>query len=145
MDHSPAYIVRDLLVGEAMITKPSSNSTWPGYVSGFPRNSTTDNIVVINNTTAKTDGRIHTDGEQQEHEGIQIIVRGDTYSTGYTKANALKTKIDTGILRSSVTIGGATYMIQSISRVGGIIELDEPNSTRKLFSLNALMSVCQTV
>ena len=144
MDHSVAYIIRDLLVDASVITKPASNSAWPGYVSEFPRSSSTDNVVVVNNTTAKSDGRVHHDGEQQEHEGIQIIVRGVTYSIGYAKANAMKMTID-GIVRSSVTIGDATYLVQSISRVGGIIDLDEPNSKRKLFSLNALVTVRQTV
>ena len=144
LTHSPAYVIRQLLVDESLAT--IRTTTWPAFVSSMPDGPRVpDNAICLYNTTARGHGRALTDGEQQGHEGIQVLVRASNYDDGRTKTQAVKEKFDTGVYRQLVVVGSSTYHVQSVSCVGSIIDLgnESPESKRLLFSLNATVSLQQ--
>ena len=154
LNHSPAKIVRDLLVanapnGLALGSDPESAGTWPVYYSRRTETEestvaaadrTPDNtITVFDSANARDAGSTMTDGERQEHHGIQIMVRSAKDGTGWAKARAIAVALDAVKLTDGyrVTIGGSTYVIDCFDRTTDVISLGkEPNSNRRLFSIN---------
>lgn len=141
LNHSPAQILQYYLDDQLLATLPESDGSWPVFAGLLP--DTPSNAICVYNTESKLDGRENINGEMQEHHGIQIRFRSDTYSAGWQKAVAVALNLD-ALHRVEVPIGSETYLIQAVSRTGGIIDLsmDEvPATRRRNFVLNALMSV----
>ena len=144
LTHSPADVLRDLLIGLAVGTAPSAAGNWPIFVAGEP--DTPDNCITVYDTAGTLEGRSMIDGEKQEHHGIQIRVRANDYPTGYTKARTVATTLDTSVYQNSASIGASVYVVQSVSRTTDVIPLgkENPLSKRDLFTINALVSLTQT-
>ena len=142
--HSPADVIRYLLVSLGLGTQPSARGSWPIYVANEP--DSPDSVITVQGTSGRQGGRLQVNGEIQEHQGIQIRVRDANHEDGYAKADTIKEVIDKSIRLNEVTIGSSVYLVWSVSRVGGIIELgkDVPDSKRDLFTLNAVVSLRQT-
>ena len=92
LTHSPAEIVRNLLVNMGAGTLPAAGGSWP--ISCDQRLDTPDNAITINDTDGRKDGRSMPTGEVFEHPGIQIEVRSGVRGTGFTKAKAIATLLD---------------------------------------------------
>lgn len=141
LTHSPADIVRRLLIALGVGVDPPS-SPWPIYASGEP--SLPDNVITVFGTTGRQHGRTATDGEMQEHHGIQVRIRAATYPVGYTKARTIATALDT-MYQDVITVPSTTnsYLIHAILRTSDVIELgkETPSSKREIFTVNALVSV----
>jgi hypothetical protein len=145
LDHSPADILRRVLIALGQGTAPTDNaldlSAWPIYAGGEP--GSPDNVITLYDTPARQDGRSMIDGERQEHHGVQVRVRGATFPVGYAKARAIATAMDTAIYDLSVTLDSSTYRVHSVSRQGDVISLgkESPQSKRSVFTVNAIFTV----
>lgn len=146
---SPADVIANLLVqlGVASIPVTTSGASWGVYVSNEP--TSPDRVITVYDTEGRKNGRTMTDGEIQEHHGVQIRIRSDTYPIGYTKARAVVIKLDRdGVAQpesacTTVTIGGVRYWIRNLSRTSDVISVgkEAPNSKRTLFTVNYLVSI----
>ncbi len=149
LTHSPAQIIRDLLVDLGLGVLPSDGGSWPIFITSIP--DSPDSIVTIIDTLGTSDGRIQPTGEAAEHPGIHIEVRASNYQTGWEKANAIRVALSETILRNSVTIednigtGTTAYTVYAVTRIGGIIPLGKelPTSKRELFAINATVALRQ--
>lgn len=146
LDHSAAEIIRGLLVQLGLGTHPDDAGSWPVYYSLTPAQSA--EAITVVDTVGTTQGRTHTDGITQEKYGIQISVRSTTVITGRRKAALIAQAMDEDVLRNQITLdvntgtGSALYMVQSMTRQGGILSPGiEPGTNRRLFTLNFLASV----
>jgi len=144
LDHSPADIIRQLLIKLALGTDPDDDDSWPIYAYRIPE--TPDNLIAVIDTTGKKQGRIMTDGEVQETAGIQVYVRAATISTARAKANAIVIALDESIKRSIVTISTSMYLVWNVSRTGPMINVGKeiPTSKRNVLTINAVVSLRQT-
>lgn len=143
LEHSPADILRNLLVNLGLGTTPSDSGSWPVYASLMP--DTPDNVITLIDTAGVKQGRIQTSGEIQEHYGVQLLIRSTTHPVGYTKAQALAVALDENIQNNTVTISGTTYDVDAVSRRGNVLSLgEEEESNRRLFSINAIVSINQS-
>lgn len=138
--HSPANILRYLLIDLAQGTLPSDGSTWPIHVGQEADNP--DQTITVYNTEGRTDGRMMEDGEVVEFPGILVRIRSPSSETGYTKAEAIKVALDEAY-RVSVTIDSTTYTIQAATRVGTVNSLGRDVQRTKMFlyTLNYLLTV----
>lgn len=150
LNHSPAHIIRDLLVTLGLGTDPDDDGSWPIFVSREP--NTPDSVITLYNAASKSQGRRMVNGITVEHYGIQVRVRDASPTGGWVKANALAVALDQTIALDDVTVedtdgtGSSTYKVYTVSRVGGILSLgkETPTSKRNLFTINALVALRQT-
>lgn len=145
LTHSPADIIRYLLVGLGGGVLPSAGGDWPIYVSQEP--TTPDNVITLYNTAGIKDGRLMPTGEVQEHPGVQIRVRATDDNTGWTKAEALAILLDETVLINQVNISTSVYIVYSVSRSPGPLVLGKEvaDSKRDLFTINITTSIRQTI
>ena len=140
LTHSPANIVRWLLVNAAQATTPISNGLWPAFHSSEP-NMPDNCITVYNNGTGLVQGTTNTDNEIQEHYGIQVKVRSSNPETCYSKMQALCNYMDRQVNASSVTVsddyGTSTYVVHALTRVGTIMDLGKDVSEGKRNTMTA--------
>lgn len=146
LNHSPADVVRKLLItlelGHA--SPPTSADQWPIYVSAEPTDP--DNVITLYDTEGRSHGRVHNDGERQEHHGFQVRVRARTHPLGYAKAKAIAETLDTGIYQEVVTMPDDThYLVHAVSRGSDVLPIgfESPTSKRVLFTINALVALRQ--
>lgn len=150
LSHSPAEIIRDLLVTLGLGTDPADSGSWPIFVSREP--DTPDSVITIYDTTPRLQGRSSPGGITQEHYGIQVRIRDASPRGGWVKANALVVALDQTIALDDVTIededgtGLSTYKVYTVSRTGGILSLGKQidSSKRNLFTINAVAAIRQT-
>jgi hypothetical protein len=81
-----------------------------------------------------------------EHYGTQIRVRSNG-ENGFTKAMNISQGLDKTVNRTSVEVGSAIYTVNAITRTSGVLSLgyEHGSSRRKLWTVNALMSLTMTV
>lgn len=147
---SPADVVRQLLIDLSAGSEPNGDP-WPIFASFEPdKPEVPDNIVTVYDTLGTISGRTHTDGETQEHHGIQVRVRSDSPVAGYAKAREIADKLDKQVLRTLVTIiiggFGFAWRVQSVTRTSDVIALGKeiPTSHRNVFVVNAIVSLRET-
>lgn len=138
MNHSPADIVRYALISLAQGTLPSAGGAWP--ISVRKELDTPDETMTVFNTQGKNDGRSMIDGERDEHPGVMIRVRAKDEPTAYLKAQSVAEALDR-LYQEEVTIGEESYLLHSVSRTSNVIPASDPNSERKLFTINAIVSI----
>lgn len=145
LNHSPADIIRRLLVtlGKGVLPSAGTTSNWP---IGLVESDKPDNCITVYDTAGYQDGRLMVDGEQQEHPGVQIRIRSATRDVGYAKANAIAEALDKSVYDNALTIGSDEYLVHSVSRTGTVIDLgDEVGiSKRRLFTINAVVTLRKT-
>ena len=138
--HSPAQILRVLLLELSDGTSPSEDVDWPIYVSAEPDQP--DNCITLYDTTPQDDGRAMFDGETWHHHGIQVRVRATDHPTGWVKAEALHTSLDEDIYRNTVTLDAATYTVSGVYKtLLLILGKDSPRTKRSLFTINCFTSI----
>lgn len=141
LDHSPADVLRYLLIDKGMGTLPTDSLDWPIFVDNEPDRP--DECITIYNTTGRKNGRT-IEGEIQEHHGIQIRIRSAVSEEGYPKARILATTLDEEVYTENVYISGSVYCVHSFSRVDDIRSLgkDTPTPTkRSIYIFNGLLMV----
>lgn len=142
MDHSPANIIRDYLIDEALLTDPDDSGAWPAYIGNLPDGKDTNhNAVACIDTSPTKDGRLM-GGTPLFHFGVQLLVRATDYDDGYVKASALDAAL-AAVDDDEVTIDSVTYQIVNVSAATGIVALGQEEGTKRrwMFSLNFLATV----
>ena len=150
LTHSPADVLRYALINAGGGSLPSSGSSWP--IGCWQENETPDNVITLYDTSGNLDGRFQTDGEMQEHPGIQIRVRSANPLDGNTKIRQLMEIVDKGIRLTTVMIENpigtavSTYVIYAVTRIGTVLSIgkDTPQTKRSLFTVNMIISLRQT-
>lgn len=143
LDHSPAYVLSKALTALALTVEPPAEP-WPSYATKEP--DLPDDCVTVYNTQGRDNGRIMISGERVEQHGIQIRVRCQDPTEGYTKANEIATSLDEDLYALHLTVGAHTYLIHCFNRTGDIIDLGEerPNSARSVYTFNGLLVIKKT-
>lgn len=142
--HSPAAILRQLLIDLTQGTTPSDNDSWPMHYSSEP--DTPDNAITVYDTAGTPDGRTMIDGRVHEHSGAQVRVRAQSESVGFTKAQAIATAMAEDVSYAGVIVESTSYKVDAISRISGPLSLGkEPGSKRNIFTINVTMAVKQVV
>lgn len=148
LDHSPAEIIRGLLVQLGLGVNPDDDPgvAWPAYYSLTPDKA--NECITVVDTTGITHGRTHVDGITQEKYGIQISVRSTHVASGRRKAQDIAQAMDEDVLRNQITLdvttgsASASYLIQSVTRQGSVLSPGiEPGTNRRLFTANFLASI----
>jgi len=142
LTHSPADVVRRLMIAEGLGTDPSDSSSWPIYAHREPNSP--DSCITVYDTQGRQDA-LHQVGVVTEHHGLNIRVRAAKGETGYTKARAIAIAFDTGIYLDAVTIGSSVYLIHAITRTGDVLPIGrESTSDRSIHTINAVVALRQT-
>jgi len=144
LNHSPADIVRYLLIDLSQGTLPSDSDSWPIHVAREP--DTPDSVITVFDTSGRLDGRAQVSGEMLEHYGIQVRVRDTNPVEGFAKAQDIAIALDQTAYQDTITINSDTYLVHAVSRTGGILGLgkETPTSKRNLFTINAVVELRQT-
>ena len=150
LNHSPAHVIRNLLVTLGLGTDPDDDGNWPMFVSQEP--NAPDSVITVIDTSSRLQGRLQKTGETQEHYGFLLQVRDANHKDGFAKANDLVVALDESNKRNDVTIedvsgtGSSTYRVDAVTRKTGVIDLgkDVATSKRNLFTINAVVSLQQT-
>ena len=90
-------------------------------------------------TAHREDGRLMDGGIRISHPGIQIRVRANDYTVGYTKLRDIAIALD-GVSQAAVVVNANNYVLQSVSRVGPI-PLGTDANNREGFTLNAVCTI----
>jgi len=143
LTHSPADIIRKVLVTEALGTLPSASGAYPIYV-GLETN-TPDAQIKCEDTSPVQQGRTMVDGRTAQAYGVQVQVRDRNHKTGYTKIHAIAVSLDEDVSYYVLTIDSTTYTVYSTSRTSGPLTLGKkPGTKLNLFTHNIMVTVQQT-
>lgn len=152
LTHPPSRVVLEALVSEGIGTDGSDETgEWPIYVSRSPDRP--DDMLLVSDTQGVDFGDTQVDGERQERNGIQVMIRCADYHRGYAKALEVARFLDR-LARLFVTVDdvgtgtgsvGTQYIIHSAKRTTNVIPLgsDTPQGKRQLFTVNAHLSLRQ--
>lgn len=147
MEHSPAYIILQALVDAGYGSNPDDGiGDWPIYDNR--ESDEPDDVIRISDTQGIDHGYLQPDGERQEMEGIQVMVRSADKDDGWKKSRQIAMFLD-GInflrvtLDSIGTAGDKDYVIQCVERTSNIIPLgaDVPAGKRSRFVINGLVTL----
>lgn len=137
---APSDIIRQLLINLGHAT---ALGAWPIYTSFLPDEP--DNAIAVFDTAGKFDGRIMSTGEQVEHPGIQVRVRGLVYPTTWEKAQTIAEALDS---QNQITIAISSedvYALQNVSRSGPVLPAGVDEDRRRYhFTINATVTVRAT-
>jgi hypothetical protein len=143
--HSTAQILVRLAIVSNIAQSPVGGAAWPITYAQMPDNP--DNYLTIYDTSPVKDGRLMVSGEVIEHLGVSLRIRGWPHNTGYSKALQFQQHWD-GVRNATVNlpaepnIPATSYLVQNITRVGGILPLgQEPGKTRLIWTLNGLVTL----
>jgi hypothetical protein len=146
LTHSPARVIRQLLVDINQAINPNNSSTsW--QATAHNELDTPDNVITVGNTAGILQGDSQLTGEQYEAYGVQIRLRATDEDIGWAKAKAIVTALE-GVNRRGVVVSdtpSVTYCVHGVIRSGGILATgyDVPASKRKLLFLNVLAQIEQ--
>lgn len=144
LTHTPAQILRQLLVDAGHGTLPASSGTWP--VSANKENRALDSTITVYDDEQRDRGRVMTDGSRPVLEAYQIRFRAPTPALAWAKANAVCVALDSVYQETvSITDSDGTrrrYAVHSINR-GPLIPLHEttPESSHGVFVCNCTSSI----
>lgn len=134
----PATVIRQLLIDAGL---GEESGDWQTFVSFLPE--VPDSAICVYDTAGRFDGRIMNGGEQIEHEGIMIYVRGIGYPTVWNKANDIAKTLD-AVNNALVTVGSEFWGIQNISRTSPVMPLGVDvigGKRRHEFTINMLLTM----
>lgn len=141
---SAAEVLRELLIEQGLGTLPTLAQAWPIYVSFLPDEK--DNALCIYDVAGRLDGRLMATGEQIEHKGFQVMVRGTTYTEVWEKVQAVALAFD-AIEGSAVAVDSANaYTLNNVSRSGCPVSLglEEVGDRRRyVFTINGVVTMRQ--
>ena len=146
--HSPADIIRNLLIDLSQGTAPADSDAWPIYVAQEP--DSPDSVITIYNTLGTRQGRFMF-GEVQEKPGFQVRVRDPEHYSGFEKVQAITIALDNMASNTVVEVGddagtgNQSYTVYAITGRLGVIALgrDTPRTKMHLFTINAVVTVRQ--
>lgn len=143
MNHSPATLLAEFLIGDMFLGDPEGSSlTWPAYVGFMPdKAAAPDDLVVLTDTEGLKDGRLMT-GENVNHGGVQILVRCRSYGEGWAKLAALCAALEAAAGEEIEISSSTSYTILNVSQQGPILSLGLEEATRRfLLTANFLTTI----
>lgn len=138
---APSEVIYQLLIDLGLGVADVSG-TWPVFISFMPDEP--DEAIGVFDVVGRMDGRIQSTGEQIDHPGIQIRVRGKDYASTWTKANAIALAMDEQKRTEVEVESGVFYLLHNFSRLGSIVPLgiDELGGRRRhSFTVNAVLTL----
>lgn len=141
MVHSPAEVIRWLLVALGLGTDPNLALAWPIYATNEPNEP--DDCITLYDTTGTQDGRSMVDGELFQHFGFQVRVRSTDHRTGWVKAEAIRQALAKSIYQNLVSRDGSRYLVWCAAKISMVLVIgkDTPRSKRSLFTVNAVAPI----
>lgn len=135
LTHSPAHIIQALLIAEGLGITHSSPGDWKTYRHNIE--TTADQAIFVIGTTGLLDGREMRGGKVSRHHGLQIKVRALDGERASLKCLQIQSHLTEQVLRTTVAIDDATYMVHSISMTSDMAFLgQEEKNRRQVFSSN---------
>lgn len=142
LEHSPADVIRQLIVDLGHGTAPADAGSWPAYVG--QKTDSPDATITVYDTAGKNGGREMIGGVRFEHAGVQVLVRATEHRLGYTKAQAIATALDEGVAYTGVTVASTDYVVYAITRTSNVLAIGkEEDTNRDLFTINAIVALRQ--
>lgn len=141
LNHSPADIVRWLLIDLNVGTDPNLQDNWPFFCDG--EGDTPDNAITAFNTSGIVQGEIQFNGEVQEHYGLQFRLRATKPTVAWPKINEVMRAIDQQVNNNVITVEGTQYYVECIARTGTVFALGKVDGKRYVYTLNATVSLRQ--
>lgn len=144
LSHSPADIIRWVIIGLGLGTDPDDGGEWPVFVSNEP--ALPDSSITVFNTTPIDGGREMVEGERSMHWGIQVRVRAATDPEAFARAEAIRKAFDEQVgayglnLAEPSGVGTATvnYCVQAVTNTGLMILGKEVAATKRwVYVVNA--------
>lgn len=139
MDHSPADVVRWLIVALGAGTNPTSGAAWPVYCADEP--DLPDNCITIYDRSAPGQGRRMFDGATVGPAGVQVRVRSTTHAVGWVKIQTIHDLLAArdSVYRRFVLVGTTGYTVHALVNIDDPLALgkDVTNTKRRLFTMNA--------
>jgi hypothetical protein len=141
LQHSPADILRHLLVAELLGTLPSAGQEWPVFSQLEPTRP--DDCITTYDTADVRHGRLMNTGRTALHYGLQVRIRSARSPEGHRKANQITIGMEP-IYQSTVTIDDSVYVVHSVNHSSGPVYIGrEPDTARMLFTVNFLACIHQ--
>ena len=146
LKHGVAEIVQQALINIGAGSDPDLDplAGWPVYHDGSP--DSPDEMVTVRETAGVGAGRAMVSGVPAEHHGVQVRVRGRTYSSAKARANLIRTLLNETAYQTHVALGANQYLVHCFSAVSGVLPIGEdskgePGSARSVFTINALCPI----
>ena len=146
LNHSPAVIIQQLLIGMGFGISPPEESAWDGsdwliFATNEP--DAPDNVITVYDIAGTDHGRIMYSGELQQHYGFQVRIRSRTHNVGWLKADTIRRGMAEDVLRAYVAVGSDTYFLQCVANISQVLTLgkDKPMGKRSLFTVNAVSAI----
>lgn len=143
MEHTPADVVRQLLIDLTLATDPDVAGAWPAYADDEPDKP--DDCITVYTTSGQSFGDDHTSGEVLGNFGVQFRVRSMDKKLGWRKANAIATAIAETVYQARVTVPDpeTDYFIQCFGGIGDVLPIGREvgKSRRHLCTINANVQI----
>lgn len=146
LGHSPAQIIRQLMIDLDQGSEPNTDQEWPIYGEEMP--DTPSDAILVSDTEGRVFGRYQVTGETVEKYGIQFRIRSEGLY-GYLRAAEISSAVDVYVRRNEVhldeegDIPAGDYIVNAIHKVGPVIRIGkEPDGGgRWQWSLNCIVSI----
>lgn len=141
--NSPANIIQQFLIDEELGTV---DGEWKAFVAFLPERP--DDAICVFDTVGRLDGRIMRTGEQIEHPGIQVFVRGKDYLETYRKAKSIALALDAVKGVEVAMDSEQSFTLLNVSRTGSMHPVGvetEGDRRRHRFAINAVLTLAPTV
>lgn len=144
MAHSPADIIRNMLIALGIGTEPVDEGAWP--VSAYSEKDTPDAVITVYNTPGVVDGKTGATNDIFEHYGYQIRVRATKNPTAAVKIYQMDQTLG-DVLMQQVNVDDKVYIVCAVVRKGAIVDggKESPTSQRNFYTLNAVSAIYRTV
>lgn len=141
LTHSPADIVRYLLINRGIGSLPEDSGDWPIYAIRMP--ASPDNLICVYNTQGVMGGKYHVTKTTVERYGIQISIASASHLVGLSKANEVCEVLDE-LTYDSILVGTSQYRIHGFQKTSSILSNKTTNiSKQNSTTVNFLMAVTQ--
>lgn len=105
-----------------------------------------DEAIAFFDTAGRLDGRLMATGEQIEHHGVQIQIRGKDYSSTFDLAREIALYLD-AVKKETIAVEvDEVYVLHNVSRSGSIIPIGietVENRRRHIFTINLTITISQ--
>jgi hypothetical protein len=149
LSNSPADVVRWMLVALGIGSDPTLNplQAWPVYCAMEP--SVPDNCITVIDTVGQKYDRSMPDGDLLGFDGFQVRVRATDHQIGWQMGDSIQDLMASTVYRTPVPVPAQSpqhyYSIHAIDRIGDVlcVGIDNPNTKRRIFTINALCYLLQ--
>jgi hypothetical protein len=142
MTYTPAEVLTQYLLDNAVVSDPGDDLSWPIYISHMPdEDDGNGNCVALYDTTGVLDGRL-TSGSVIEHYGLQVKVRSADYLIGWKKMSEILELIR-AIKNQNISLESSVFVVNNVSETTPVlgIGVEEGSGRRELFTVNLLATM----